>query len=300
MNIRNKLRSLLIENNIQVNLKKALEDIALKDKKVVAKAAEMVFNDAAYHIGSLSSKSDLISRNYKGEQPFTGHYFVSQAEEVVLGGTRKVGDSRAFMIIDFSGYNLLRPEDWNEYNNIKWGLVGLANLLGGGDYSMEKVRQSLNKLPPNLTNRIKRLSDVDEVYIMQRIGALERSIPKVRNNREYEELGAEIERLEGIISGRGENDWESIISGLASKFSNNMSGLSYGAGGIDRLETTILKKVGYEGIDVRGVPDADTFSEGSVIFDLHPNTYTSLPDAYLKAKSDGGNPNLVNYIDSII
>lgn len=75
---------------------------------------------------------------------------------------------------------------------------------------------------------------------------------------------------------------------------------------VDRFETMLLKELGYEGVDVRGLKEEngeaspDKFSEGSVIFDLKENTSTSIPEAYQKAKEDGSNPALVNAVDELV
>lgn len=53
---------------------------------------------------------------------------------------------------------------------------------------------------------------------------------------------------------------------------------------IERLETLVLKALGYEGVDVRGLKESDgdaspdSSSEGSVIFDLKPDTILESPD----------------------
>ncbi len=76
--------------------------------------------------------------------------------------------------------------------------------------------------------------------------------------------------------------------------------------GKERFETIILKILGYEGVDVRGLKDKngtaspDKFSEGSVIFDLKPDTYCSLAEAYYKAKSDDTNPELVIAVEELV
>jgi hypothetical protein len=52
---------------------------------------------------------------------------------------------------------------------------------------------------------------------------------------------------------------------------------------IERLETIILKTLGYEGVDVRGLKESngeaspDSSSEGSVIFDIKPNSIKESP-----------------------
>ena len=75
---------------------------------------------------------------------------------------------------------------------------------------------------------------------------------------------------------------------------------------VDRFETMLLKGLGYEGVDVRGLKEEngdaspDKFSEGSVIFDLKENTSTSIPEAYQKAKEDGSNPTLINAVDELV
>jgi hypothetical protein len=90
---------------------------------------------------------------------------------------------------------------------------------------------------------------------------------------------------------------------LFNEYKNATSSKDYMA---DRFETILLKNLGYEGVDVRGLKEEngeaspDKFSEGSAIFDLKENTYTSIPEAYQKAKEDGSNPTLVNAVDELV
>lgn len=90
---------------------------------------------------------------------------------------------------------------------------------------------------------------------------------------------------------------------LFKEYKNATSSKDYKA---ERFETILLKNLGYEGVDVRGLKEEngeaspDKFSEGSAIFDLKENTYTSIPEAYQKAKEDGSNPELVNSVDELV
>jgi hypothetical protein len=184
--------------------------------------------DLGYHGGTLGERTDYLTTGYRGEQPWTGYYFFSDADRAVSRGNRgKTGNKKnVFGVVDFSKYNLLKPTT-TQYWDIKSQLKRYEdNLRNGRDIS-------------RITERI--LSDMPE------LGS------KISNSR-----------IEEIF-----NDWKS----------SEGEQLPDGRYRKEHFPTVILKDLGYEGIDVRGLKEdewgsgsPDKSTEGSVIFDLKEGT----------------------------
>lgn len=184
-----------------------------------------IFEDAGYHGGNLSEKSDYLEPGYRGQQPFTGYYFYSKPADAIERGNRKTGE-KDVRVVDFSKYRLLKPTTV-QYWAIDAGLKKIEDILRDG------------KLPS------RERSDV--------MSRFKDSAPTVYNE---------------IIG---------IESRLPILFQQWRKQLEKG-GKVERFETVLLKELGYEGVDVRGLTEAaglanpDSRYQGSVIFDLKPGT----------------------------
>jgi hypothetical protein len=198
---------------------------------------DVVIADPAYHGGNLMDKSDYLTKNYYGEQPFTGFYFFSDRKRAEERGNRTQAANNQVSVVDFSMYNLLKPTTVG-YWNLKSNLKKIVGYLSDGASMLDILTKYKYSISPDSLGSY-------ELY----------------NN------------LQAVAT--------SVDTGFA-KFRDTTSG---DFSRTERFETTILKLAGYEGVDVRGLPDAggykspDSNTEGSVIFDLKIGTYTVANEA---------------------
>jgi hypothetical protein len=198
-----------------------------------------------FHGGTLADKSDYLRIGYRGEQPFTGHYFYSNKESALDRGDRAgaKGNKQA-RAVDFSKYNLLRPTT-NGYWAIKSGLGLLEDAAKASD-------------PDKIASAISRIAKRDAM-VGEQLTGIAGSIPAL-----YQE-------------------W-------ADRKEKNFSSGDYAKSATERFETFVLKSLGYEGIDVRGLKEEggaaspDTGTEGSVIFDIKPDTVIDITPTEKEAK----------------
>jgi len=230
----------------------AKEQLALGEGKVEPKeaapidiASEELLRDVdespekyGYHGGNLQTKSDYLSKAYRGEQPWTGYYFFGDKGRALARGNRSrasgdptINDARA---VDFSKYNLLKPTT-NGYWALKAGLKRIESNLEKGN-SIDSQIENISSWVPEVGRWLnENKSDIQSIF----------------------------------------NEWKGIKE-------LKLKGKPTGADGklkqVERFETFLLKKMGYEGIDVRGLKESqgeaspDTMNDGSVIFDLKEGT----------------------------
>jgi len=309
-------KEITVNKSSREDVKKAIEDIALVDKDIVANAASKVFKDPGYHRGILGKKSDFTDRSYHGEMPYTGYYFVSDPKEVVLGQSRW-GDPRAFRIVDFSKYNLVKFTGAEEYFSLKIALKSLAvDLLRGEIKIEEALKNFLEKPYTSLPNSVVRaIRDYDGNKLQKQDLSrekfqLEERLNTVRSNKEFDEISNRINEINSEISKIGKKPFSEALGGVLDEYEKQRSAPQKSEedppGRAERLETLILKELGFEGIDARrvkaenGLKSPDDFSHGSTIFDLKPGTATSLHDAYVDAKENNTNPELVQAMDDML
>jgi hypothetical protein len=212
-------------------------NVTLIGNKVYARGikyanAEAESGDYGYHGGNLKEKSDYLLSHYRGDMPFTGHYFFSDIGRAEARGNRSTGE-KEIRVVDFSKYNLLKPTT-GEYWAIKAGLKRFEDRLLRNDGDVKAAFNSLEDW-----------------------GGLKDGAPKL-----YKEIVANRSKLEDVSK-----QWYEALS--------SQSGRHWE---MERLETLLLKALGYEGVDVRGLKEEngeaspDSASHGSVIFDIKPNT----------------------------
>jgi hypothetical protein len=293
--------------------KKIIEEEAQKNPEKIANATSKIFKDAGYHRGVLPEKSDYISNGYKGELPYTGYYFVSNPKDVVQGGSR-FKDSKAFRIVDFSKYNLFKPEDANAYFGTNRGLKKLANDLENGINPKEALEDLLknNNVSYVLKNKIKEFNSAENpqenLQINRKIYKLEQLLYEAKNNKEFDEINNEINLLNKQLQSTKKESFTNNLYIVLQEYKNERKSKDFS----ERLETKILKSLGYEGVDVRGIKaegglkSPDDFSHGSVIFDLKPETVTTTHEAYLNAlkipeeKRSEKQKDLIKSVDEIV
>jgi hypothetical protein len=186
-----------------------------------------------FHGGNLKNKSDYLTIGYRGEQPFTGHYFFSDRERAEERGNRG-NSAQESMAVDFSKYNLLKPTT-NGYWALKSGIKQITDNLSN-DYDID--------------------GNIDRISLF------------------VKDLGDKLNTNKESIK-EWYKEWESIKN-------ENFATKDFEKSRTERFETFLLKKLGYEGIDVRGLKEQngegspDKATEGSVIFDLKPNTVVNI------------------------
>jgi hypothetical protein len=286
-----------------VEVDKIIKQKAKESTEDVANAASLVFKDAGYHVGELPGKSDYLQPGYYGEQPYTGYYFVSNPSQVV-GRDSRFGKPGEFRIVDFSKYNMYKPGT-EEYWETKSYLKKFVQDSDNFDKAYEDFIKNL-KLSPVLKRAINDYNTPKQIN--SELYKLEKALETVKSNREFEQINNRIEELDNQLRElKGKDSFkENLKEELDSYNKKGWDKNQYGDESKERFETIILKMLGYEGVDVRGLKEEkgtgspDRFSEGSVIFDLKPETVETLPGAYEKAKLSGSNPDLVNKLETII
>jgi hypothetical protein len=290
--------------------KKIIEEVAQKNPEKIANATSKIFKDAGYHRGTLPDKSDYVSIGYHGELPYTGYYFVSNPKDVVQGGSRKGLDDKAFKIVDFSKYNLFKPEDANSYFGTNRGLKKLANDLENGVDAKEAISELLknNNVSNTLKNKIKKFNDSESFEIEREINKYEKLAETVRSNREFNQINNELDLLYKKLKSAKKELFSDNLNNVLEEYKNDRKSKDFS----DRLETKILKSLGYEGVDVRGIKaegglkSPDDFNHGSVIFDLKPETATTTHEAYYNAldipeeKRTENQKDLIKSVDDIL
>lgn len=290
--------------------KKIIEEVAQKNPEKIANATSKIFKDAGYHRGTLPDKSDYVSIGYHGELPYTGYYFVSNPKDVVQGGSRKGLDDKAFKIVDFSKYNLFKPEDANSYFGTNRGLKKLANDLENGVDAKEAISELLknHNVSNTLKNKIKKFNDSESFEIEREINKYEKLAETVKSNREFNQINNELDLLYKKLKSVKKELFSDNLNNVLEEYKNDRKSKDFS----DRLETKILKSLGYDGVDVRGIKaegglkSPDDFNHGSVIFDLKPETATTTHEAYYNAlgipeeKRTENQKDLIKSIDDIL
>jgi len=276
------------------------------DKEAIAKATSLIFEDAGYHRGELRSKSDYLQQGYYGDNMGTGYYFISDPKEVVRGGSAK-SNPKEFRIVDFSKYRLFRATDANTYWGTKYALKESYRDLCRGESAKSVLDEILKNrnVEWGLKNVIREYRGGEEAqYLKSQINKLELYLDNVKNNREWEQCNKEIDEAKKELSEVEKVGFDTVLAELFEKYEKETSDKDWFQS--ERFETLMLKALGYEGIDARniknefGMASPDSFSEGSVIFDLKDGTVKTLTQAYIEAKKKNNNPELVAIVDEAL
>lgn len=291
----------VLENPIELN--EVIKQKAKENTEEVANVASLVFKDAGFHVGELPGKSDFLRPGYMGEQPFTGYYFVSNPSEVV-GRDSRFGKPGEFRIVDFSQYNLYKPST-DEYWRTKSNLKSFVRNSDNFDKAYEDFTNKI-KTSPVLFNAIKKYNSPSE--LQSELNRIETALDNAKSNRVFTELTNRWNEINAlIVAQKGKDNFkEDLKKELDAYNAKDWDVNEAGDETKERFETIMLKMLGFEGVDVRGLKSEsglgspDKFAEGSVIFDLKPNTAKTLADAYKDAKESGNNPDLVNKLETIV
>jgi hypothetical protein len=277
------------------------------DKDAIAKATSLIFVDAGYHRGELKIKSDYFERGYWGDNIGTGFYFISDPKEVVRGGSAK-SNPKEFRVVDFSKYNLFVASDANTYWGTKFALKKAFRDLWTNDASAKEVVDAILKnhnVDRGLQSKIRNYNGGEAARdLLYRMHKVEEMQEKVKSNREFEELNKYYDELRNEYYALEKIGFDTVVAEMLEAYMQEHESEDWYQS--ERFETLMLKALGYEGIDARkikegfGMSSPDSFSEGSVIFDLKDGTVKTLTQAYIEAKKKNNNPELVAIVDEAL
>ncbi len=204
------------------------------------------------HGGTLGGKSDDLRSGYSGDLPFTGYYFYSDFKRAYTQGDRSKGNNSLVQIINIGDYPNFNYNLYRPFNaNDYWELKS----------ALKQFYRSFRRNDDVLKNCFDVLCKNVNFTLRNKFQSKEKEILNISIKWQDE--------LDNLIE--NSQNWE-----------------------IERLETRIMKIIGYEGIDNRrcrdseGTKNPDCSTEGSVIFDLKPNT------VYTKEQFYNNNRGMVN------
>lgn len=207
--------AVLIEDN--QGEEKVITNDALREDIVRSKEAQIPEENIGYHFGDLGKSESLVRLDTGRGTGFygTGTYFFGGKE---AAGFDYYSKDRTLHKVDFSKYNLYRPQPANFYNAEK-----LHDFLRQVNYYAHNS---------NNFDEQKAVQDAQDLFDMSE----QEVIDKLDNVREYTQ--------------------------------KNYKGIYKTEEGLDSAPTKFMKDLGYEGVDVRGIRQYDSSSQGSVIYDL--------------------------------
>lgn len=289
--------SLIRENRISDKSVLGEERINKALKPAEAKPESKSAN-TGYHAGDLG-KAERFG-NFYGSVRDTGHfgtgtYFVGEKSKLDLGSYK----DRPLHEVDLSGYNLFKPVNANdagilhdmlkyvnnyfEYRNMKHMSYYEVNSLKGDP---EKAYEVLTEYGVFDEEQFKTdtgytYKEIEEGQIWNRdiadafkkqIGWLDNLNMNIGRAENYKEkFDDNIERLLNVSPEKADSILQSIYDDVNAK----MQGKNfYNMGDMrtaDSISTQFMKALGYEGVDVRHIPQYDNTSYGTVVYDLREN-----------------------------
>jgi len=301
-----------------------------------------------YHAGDLGKAESLfnmISGRRGTGHLGTGTYFVSSSDKIAASDSYS---KRPMNIVDFSGYNLYRPTNAYEFENLfrilqninynilklpeakrSWDEVysdttALRQALNGdgnpwqeikyflskyGDYKFDfrywgktvsepktraSLREHLSNLWPTLdASRADHMeywndhfpdtpypgtvtSDFRD-YRDELLKDFAHELPEMYREERgwYDSFGTQMFQPSGL-----HNASDSELYQLLDDIYSRVGGIKFYSEEADQTDspsTMFMKAFGWEGVDVRHIPEADNFGHGSVIYDLKPGTEVQEP-----------------------
>lgn len=140
-----------------------VKDISKSHPEIIADLANLVFENAGYHAGTLGGKSDYLDKSYRGDMPFTGYYFIGDPFKAVKHGGRVGEANKGFKICDFSRYKLLRPGT-NGYWQIKNSLKRFERALYDSENEFDSIFNKLDREFPYTLNISSRKGDIKNLW----------------------------------------------------------------------------------------------------------------------------------------
>jgi hypothetical protein len=184
-----------------------------------------------YHAGDLGYGRDTTLGRMSGGRG-TGHfgtgvYFVGSPDKI------KGRDERPVKEVDLSGYKLYRPDDKESARQLHDALREVNNLRGMYD-------------PEERTQSREFEDKLDKAAFDLWINILPRK-------------PGQKEALE-------QNNVKEIIRGNVINAANEFEPVAYRSNYVDSASTRVMKALGFEGVDVRGIPDYDNTNYGTVVY----------------------------------
>lgn len=286
-------------------LDKLEDNINPEHIKPITKVEEKVTENIGYHAGDLGkaeSYFNIASGNRSTGHFGTGTYFVGDKKAIDLDSY----NDRPQHKISFEGYNLFKPKTYNEAKDLHDDLKfinynsDLTNLLRM--IENEEVIDELNKWDDLYDEIEKGISEERKAEIIKDAENSPLLLEKDLKNSENKSNGDFKEYFGWIVSymNGNVNNWDGYVKNLEydyMDFKNSISKILdikidkalslmeeinnevkeelgndwfFGdkAQKADSISTRFMKKLGYEGIDVRHIKEFDNTKYGSVIYDL--------------------------------
>lgn len=233
-------------------------------------------DDVGYHYGDLGKAEfgkEFIGGNRDTGHYGTGTYFVG-SEDAVKGSVKS---NRPLNTVDFSEYNLYKPNSKNDGLIVHNNLKKINNELQDYLKDLELSKLSIDELDDikfsgdenSLKNTLKKYTteEFDGQIENATDYELDRMINKLIDDVEFAEDGINDfnkikKQLEKVLN-KSEIEIENAVNKTID-YSKNIAD--------DSLSTKLMKELGYDGIDVRGIDGLDNTTYGSVIYDLNPNS----------------------------
>jgi hypothetical protein len=275
-----------------------VDDLPMEDNFAKPVERNAVKADIGYHAGDLG-KAEHFARFY-GSNRDTGHfgtgtYFVGDKKNLNLSSYK----DRPLQEVDLNGYNLFKPQnakdtgilhDMLKYANTYYDYGKMKHL----DY--DEIRELKNMEPDGIYDTLKKYDSFDEDSFKEATGhtisdviknrlwngdigrEFDKQISRFENKNRYigyaqdykQKFDENVQRLLGVSPEKAEE----ILSGIDAKINKLMEGKDfYSMGDIgkeDSISTRFMKALGYEGVDVRHIPQYDNVSYGTVVYDLKP------------------------------
>lgn len=273
-------------------------------------------SNVGYHAGNLGKAEHLSNMTGgRGTGHFgTGTYFVGSKNIIDKSDTYA---SRPINEIDFDGYNLYKPKTKNEGVQLHEALKFInnklqydaSNITSNDDISnysdsvndaLSDWEETISESDPygdkaklnQLTSLLSRfyneqsieheLSRFDKPWQAYEslVKGIERKVSDTQYNREYfEEHIKNLSKLLGVDSLKIKSILDSAIKKYSPIIKDGVLGNK-----IDSISTLLMKELGYEGVDVRGLDGLDNFEFGSVIYDLKKETKPETVDSIIESE----------------
>jgi hypothetical protein len=220
--------------------------------------------------------------------PYTGYYFFSDYGRALRGDRfkeYKKEDERDVQAVDFSKYNLYEPKTRDEYFRTRDYLKIIAKAGEASEKMLLEMRRNSRNVFDGLEEYF-----FNAQYLYSQRARYKDAQFQATDNKNYLEISSEIDKLdsqiEEIEKTTREDKVKVISDGIQGLYNEwdkqRQENYAKGKQGerklqqTEQFETLLLKKAGFEGVDVRGIESLDIFQYGSTIFDLKPGSVVSL------------------------
>lgn len=264
-------------NDALVSSYKQVESAATKAMHAVKES------NVVYHAGDLSNPSQTLksfrlgnvtptesSRSFNG---FTGLY----TTEDVDGFWANEWDGAPISTIDLSHYKMfdarsdeLATKARTFFDNLNGAIYGYIEYF---DYDSGEMKKNLD------------VKSVEDLY--SEFKEVFKSI-----NMDFDTFAKFIKNSKAIVSGnKGFIDVEApaIDEGIAKSAQNSvLQGVTKDVFDSDSFQTQLLKMLGYEGVDLRGTQFNGTYTGGTVVFDIKPESLKTVNEKWSDVMARNG------------